>query len=56
MFFLNDATETRVRIVKVPFEVNVRLDPISQRYITGHKKKKIDLRGSVFTTVRAEFF
>jgi len=55
MFLLNDATETRVRIVKVPFEVNVRLDPIAQRYITGHKKK-IDLRGLVFTTVRAEYF
>jgi O-phosphoseryl-tRNA synthetase len=49
-----DATETRVRIVKVPSEVNVRLDPIAQRYITSHKKK-IDLRGPVFTTVRAEF-
>jgi len=55
MIFLIDATETRVRIVKVPFEVNVRLDPIARRYITGHKKK-IDLRGPVFTTVRAEFF
>ena len=54
MFLLNDATETRVCIVKVPSEVNVRLDPIAQRYITGHKKK-IDLRGPVFTTVRAEF-
>jgi O-phosphoseryl-tRNA synthetase len=50
-----DASQTRVRIVKVPSEVNVRLDPMAQRYITGHKKK-IDLRGPVFTTVRAEFF
>ena len=54
MFLLNDATKTRVRIVKVPSEVNVRLDPIAQRYITGHKKE-IDLRRLVFTTVRAEF-
>ena len=54
MFLLIDATETRVRIVKVPSEVNLRLDPIAQRYITAHKKK-IDPRGPVFTTVRAEF-
>ncbi len=45
--------ESRVRIVKVPSEINVKLDELSQRYITG-KKKKIDIRGPVFTTVRAE--
>lgn len=49
-----EPVETRVRIVKVPSEVNIKLDPIAQRYITGHKKK-IDIRGPVFTTVRAEF-
>ncbi len=46
--------ETRVRIIKVPSEINVRIDPIVQRYITG-LKKKIDKRGPVFTTVRMEF-
>ncbi|MBN1134865.1 MAG: O-phosphoserine--tRNA ligase [Methanosarcinaceae archaeon] len=45
--------ETRVRIVKVPSEINIRLEPLAQRYITS-KKKKIDIRGPVFTTVRAE--
>ncbi|ABE51866.1 O-phosphoserine--tRNA ligase [Methanococcoides burtonii] len=45
--------ETRVRIVKVPSEINIKLDPLAQRYITG-KKQKIDIRGPVFTTVRAE--
>jgi len=54
MFLLNDATEIRMRIVKEPFEVNVRLDPIAQHYITGHKKK-IELLGPVFTMVRVEF-
>ncbi|WP_094227191.1 O-phosphoserine--tRNA ligase [Methanolobus psychrotolerans] len=44
--------ETRVRIVKVPSEINIRLEPIAQRYITSNKKK-IDIRGPVFTTVRA---
>ncbi|MCD4822299.1 MAG: O-phosphoserine--tRNA ligase [Methanococcoides sp.] len=45
--------ETRVRIVKVPSEINIKLDPLAQRYITG-KKQKIDIRGPVFTTVRTE--
>ncbi|MCG2727782.1 MAG: O-phosphoserine--tRNA ligase [Candidatus Methanoperedenaceae archaeon] len=47
------ASETRVRIIKVPSEINIRIDPIAQRYITGNKKK-IDMRGPVFTTVRME--
>jgi len=45
--------ETRVRIIKVPSEINIRLEPLAQRYITSNKKK-IDIRGPVFTTVRAE--
>ncbi|MDY0386507.1 MAG: O-phosphoserine--tRNA ligase [Methanolobus sp.] len=44
--------ETRVRIVKVPSEINIRLEPLAQRFITSNKRK-IDLRGPVFTTVRA---
>jgi phosphoserine-tRNA(Cys) ligase (EC 6.1.1.-) len=44
--------ETRVRIVKVPSEINIRLEPLAHRYITSNKKK-IDIRGPVFTTVRA---
>ncbi|TGC09829.1 O-phosphoserine--tRNA ligase [Methanolobus halotolerans] len=46
-----DEVETRVRIVKVPSEINICLEPLASRYITG-KKKKIDIRGPVFTTVR----
>jgi len=45
--------ETRVRIVKVPSEINIKLEPLAQRFITSNKKK-IDIRGPVFTTVRAE--
>lgn len=48
-----EGSETRVRIIKVPSEINIRIDPIAQRYITG-LKKKIDTRGPVFTTVRTE--
>ena len=41
----------RVRIVKTPGEVNLMIDPIAQRYVTSHKKK-IDIRGPIFTTVQ----
>ncbi|HPS90172.1 MAG TPA: O-phosphoserine--tRNA ligase, partial [Methanosarcina vacuolata] len=44
----------RVRIAKVPSEVNLRIGSVAQLYITG-KKKKIDMRGPVFTSVKAEF-
>lgn len=44
--------ETRVRIVKVPSEINIRLEALAQRFITSNKRK-IDIRGPVFTTVRA---
>ena len=49
-----ESTETRVRIIKVPSEVNIMLEPIAQRYITSHNKK-IDIRGPVFTTVTSQF-
>ncbi|MDK2892178.1 O-phosphoserine--tRNA ligase [Methanohalophilus sp.] len=46
-------TETRARIIKTPAEINISLSPLAQRFITG-KNKKIDIRGPVFTTIRAE--
>ena len=46
-------SETRARIIKVPSEINVMIDTIAQRYITG-LQKKIDTRGPVFTTVKME--
>jgi O-phosphoseryl-tRNA synthetase len=53
---MSNASEhiVRVRIVKVPSEINMKVSPIAQRYITG-KKKKIDMRGPVFISVKAEF-
>ncbi len=45
--------ETRARIIKVPSEINIKLEPLAQRFITSNKKK-IDIRGPVFTTVRAK--
>jgi O-phosphoseryl-tRNA synthetase len=44
----------RVRIVKVPSEINLKIGPIAQRHVTG-KNKKIDMRGPVFTSVKAQF-
>jgi O-phosphoseryl-tRNA synthetase len=46
-------SETRVRIVRAPGDINIKILPPLERYITGHKHK-IDLRGPVFTTVRGQ--
>ncbi|HSD57901.1 MAG TPA: O-phosphoserine--tRNA ligase, partial [Methanotrichaceae archaeon] len=46
-------SETRVRIVRTPAEINIKIDPALERYITSHKHK-MDLRGPVFTTVRSQ--
>ncbi|MHC1625091.1 MAG: O-phosphoserine--tRNA ligase, partial [Methermicoccaceae archaeon] len=45
-----ESCEVRVRGVRTPAEVNIRLEPSAQYYITS-KRKKIDIRGPVFTTV-----
>ena len=46
--------ESRIRGVKILSDVNLKLSDIGQKYITG-TKKKIDVRGPVFTTVKVEF-
>ncbi len=43
----------RVRMVKHPSDVNIRIDDVARRYITG-EKKKIEVTGPVFIGVRAE--
>lgn len=48
-----EGSETRVRIVRGPGDVNLRVDPALERYITSYKRK-IDVRGPVFTTVKSE--
>ena len=48
-----EGSETRARIVRSPGDVNLKLDPALERYITG-RKRKIDVRGPVFTTIRSE--
>jgi len=44
----------RVRMLKSPGDINLAVDEVAQRYITANKKR-IDIRGPVFTTVVAEF-
>jgi O-phosphoseryl-tRNA synthetase len=44
----------RVRTVKSPNDINLSIDEAAQLYITANKKR-IDIRGPVFTTVVAEF-
>lgn len=48
-----EESETRVRIVRGPGDINLHIDPALERYITSHKRK-IDVRGPVFTTVRSQ--
>ncbi len=45
--------KVRVRAVKLLSDINLVLDKAAQRYITDNKKR-IDVRGPVFTTVIAE--
>lgn len=42
--------ESRARMIKMLSEVNMKLSDLGQRYVTGNKKK-IDVRGPMFTTV-----
>jgi len=46
-------SETRVRIVRSPADINLRIDPALERFITSYKHK-MDLRGPVFTTVKSQ--
>ena len=45
--------KVRARSVKLPSDINLAIDEVAQRYITANKKR-IDIRGPVFTTVVAE--
>lgn len=45
--------ETTVKMSRAPGDVFVRIDPVGLRYIQG-RKRRIDFRGPVFTTVRVE--
>jgi len=44
----------RVRNVKSPSDINVVVEEVAQRYLTS-QRKRIDVRGPVFTTITAEF-
>jgi len=46
-------SETRARIVRSPADINIKIHPALERYITSYKHK-MDMRGPVFTTVKSE--
>lgn len=47
------AVNIRVRMVKHPSEINIKISDVARRYITS-RKKKIEITGPVFIGVRAE--
>ncbi len=49
-----ETVRVQVKNIKLPSDINIKLDEVAQRYITDNKKR-IDLRGPFFTTVVAEF-
>jgi O-phosphoseryl-tRNA synthetase len=46
-------TRVQVKMSKLPSDVNIRIDDYAVRFITDNKKK-IDLRGPVFLTIRSD--
>ncbi len=48
-----EESETRSRIVRSPGDINIKIHPALERFITSYKHK-MDLRGPVFTTVRSQ--
>lgn len=50
---VGEGTIVQVKMVKIPSEVNLKIEPWAMRYITDNNKK-IDVRGPVFMTVRGE--
>jgi O-phosphoseryl-tRNA synthetase len=43
----------QVKMAKLPSDINLRIEDYAMRSITG-AKKKVDVRGPVFLTVRSE--
>ena len=51
--FYVESGSVDVKMVKVPSEINLAIEPWAMRYITDNNKK-VDVRGPVFTAVRWE--
>jgi O-phosphoseryl-tRNA synthetase len=45
--------ETTIKMSRAPGDVNVLIDPVGLRYIQV-KTRRVDFRGPVFTTIKAE--
>jgi len=48
-----EAATVQMKMAKTPSDVNLRIPEWAMRYITDNKRK-VDVRGPVFLTVRAE--
>jgi len=51
----SEEVNIRVRMAKLPSDVNIQVGDVAQRYITG-KKRIIDVRGPVFVGIKAKIF
>jgi O-phosphoseryl-tRNA synthetase len=50
---LGEGTTVQVKMSKHPSDVNLKIEEFAQRFVTDNKRK-MDLRGPVFMTVRSE--
>jgi O-phosphoseryl-tRNA synthetase len=48
-----EAVTVQAKMAKLPSDINIRIDEYAMRFITDNKKK-VDVRGPVFLTVRSE--
>jgi len=50
---LGDTASVQIKMSKHPSDINIKIADWTMRYITDNKKK-IDLRGPVFLTIKSE--
>jgi O-phosphoseryl-tRNA synthetase len=50
---VGEGVTVQTKMVKIPSDINLKVPDWTMRYLTDNKKK-VDLRGPVFLTVRAE--
>jgi O-phosphoseryl-tRNA synthetase len=50
---VGEGAVVQTKMVKIPSDINLKVPDWTMRYLTDNKKK-VDLRGPVFLTVRAE--
>jgi O-phosphoseryl-tRNA synthetase len=51
---ISEKVEVRVKVTKLPSDVNIKIKPVAERYITG-RNKRILVKGPTFFGVKANF-